>query len=82
MKRTDLAVSRAIEIARGVVKRMDTVGQAGLLQRPLDPEVFRFSDALAENPAKAIERDHARLPSLNGPENAARGAGILNWLGN
>jgi hypothetical protein len=44
---------------------MDAVGQAGLLQRPLNSKVFRFADALAENPAKAIERDHACLSSLN-----------------
>src|SRR3954470_5643213 len=53
MKRADLAKGRAVELARGVVEPVDAVGQAGLLQRPLDSKVFRFADPLAENPAKA-----------------------------
>src|SRR5262245_10471827 len=72
MKRADLAIGRAVKLARGVVEPMDAVGQAGLLQRPLDSKVFRFADPLTENPAKAIERDRACLLPSNEPENAER----------
>src|SRR5262245_35423843 len=77
MKRADLAEGRAVKLARRVVQPMDAVGQAGLLQRPLDSKVFRFADPLTENPAKAIERDRACLPSLNElkmPRSAGAGA--------
>jgi len=46
METVDPAIDRTIEFAAGVIKAVDAIGQPGLLQRPLRPEVSRLADRL------------------------------------
>jgi hypothetical protein len=55
----DPAVGVAVELAAGVVERVDAVGQAGLLERPLHPEVLGLAMALGKDASESVERDHA-----------------------
>ena len=58
----DAAVGLAIELAPGVVERVDAVRQADFLERPLRPEVFGLTVAFGEDAAEAVEGDHGRVP--------------------
>ena len=57
----DPAVGVAVELAAGVVERVDSIRQPGLLERPLRPEVFRLAAPLGKDASEAIERDHVVL---------------------
>ena len=57
-KWTDPAVRFTVELAAGVVERVHSVGQAGLLERPLRPEVLGLADAGWKDASEAVERDH------------------------
>jgi hypothetical protein len=62
-ERADPAERIAVELAAGVIERVDAIRQPDLLERPLRPEVLRLAAPLGKDPSEAIERDHAVLPS-------------------
>jgi hypothetical protein len=57
----DPPVGFAVELAAGVVERVDAVRQAELLERPLRPEVLRLATPFGEDASEAVERDHGAL---------------------
>jgi hypothetical protein len=77
-KRADPAVGIAVELAVGVVERVDAIRQPGLLECPLRPEVLGLAMTLGEDASEAVEGDHGVLrcssqrPSTSRANSAAR----------
>jgi hypothetical protein len=57
----DSPVGVAVELAAGVIERVDSIRQANLLERPLRPEVLRLAVPLGKDASEAVERDHLVL---------------------
>ena len=53
VKRADSTVGVILELAAGVVQRVDSVRQANLLERPLRPEVFRLAASSGKDISEA-----------------------------
>src|SRR5262249_13570742 len=60
-ERADPAVSLAVELAAGLVERVDSIRQAGLLESPLHPKVLGLATALGKDACNAIKSDHVIL---------------------
>src|SRR5262249_30990044 len=57
-KGADAPVGLAVKLTAGMVERVDSIRQPGLLERPLRPKVLRLADPLGEDTSEAIKRDH------------------------
>src|SRR6185295_20047438 len=70
-KRADPAIGIAVELTAGLIQRVDSIRQPGLLERPLRPKVFRLTDSLGKDASEAIERDHVVSSTFIGATNEA-----------
>ena len=63
----DPPVGVAVELAAGVIERMDPIRQADLLERPLRAQVLGLADSAGEDVCEGVERDHALIQTRSRP---------------
>ena len=64
VERADRRVRRTVELAAGVVERMDAVRQPELLERPLHAQVACLADDDRMDPAESIKCDHSIVAGI------------------